>query len=177
MSKKPEYVPQPPKSRAISARLSPYTYYCLLLLARAQRRTLSDVVEWCIHSNVQGHEIPGSSDDSEYDLARVARETFSTNKVERIVKLGVICPQLFDYEDANVWRVLEGTPELWSDESVRGSRKLDDFLFEKAEGRLADLELFANERADKYPVSGLSESEIKELGWELSPKRHRRKED
>ena len=177
MAKKPEYAAQPLKSRAISARLSPYTYHCLVLLARAQRRTLSDVLEWCIHSNVHGHEIPGSAEDTDHDLAWVARETFSTNKVEGIVKLGVICPQLFDFEDANVWRVLEGTPELWSDESVRGSRKLEEFLFEKAEDRLADLELFANERADRYPVSGLSEAEIKELGWELSPKRYRRKEE
>ena len=175
MPNEPRWGEPLPKSRTVSARLSPYTFYSLLLLSRAQRRTLSDVLEWCIHSNIKGHEIPGRADPTEQDLAWIARETWSTNDLERIVKLGIVCPELLDFEEANIFRVLEGTPELWSEDSARDRRKVADFLWDKVENRLTEVEMYANESADKYPVTGLSDGQIRELGWELSPKRHQSK--
>ena len=158
----------PAKSRTVSARLSPFTFYVLTLLAKAQRRTMSDVLEWCIHSNSVDHEVPGLE---HLDLKQLALETFSTNEIERTVKLGIICPEMLDFEEANVWRVIDGTPELWTTNSDRGSRALGEFMWDKVEEKLGDIEEMIISKADQYPVTGLTTDQITSLGWDLSQRR------
>lgn len=163
---------KPLKSRAVTTRLTPFSHHCVSLLARANGQTISESIESCIHSKMHGHVIPTQEPTKGEDLAWLARETWSVNRVERVIKLGILAPELLEYEEANIWRVLDGTPELWREDSVRFARKLEDIEWAKIENRLNSLDLFACENADKYPVEGLSEGHIRELGWDLSPNRY-----
>ena len=174
MPKKYETKQELLKSRTISARLDPQIFYRLVLLSRAQRRNLSEVVEWCIQSVIQGHAVPGGTEKAAKptrDLEWIAIETWSTNYIERIVKLAILCPDLLDFTEANMWRVIEGTPELWAESSTRHARKRTEFLWDQVENLQADVEAYIKEAAERYPVTGLTEKQISQLGWVLSPKR------
>ena len=129
---------------------------------------MSDVLDWCIHSNSIDHEVPGVDT---YDVKKLALETFSTNELERVVKLGTVCPEMLDFAEANMFRVMEGTPELWSAGSKRGNREANDFEWDKVEERLAELEELIVYKSEQYPVTGLTSKQVQLLGWDLSPLR------
>lgn len=155
----------------ISARLDPLTRYALELTSRAQRRGLSDVITWAIDQVADQTPVPGRESDGD-TIKDLAKHSWSPNEIERIIQLGMFCPELLDFEESNIWRVIRETPELWHESIARNSvLTLGKFKWERLERQMAEVENMVREKAEQSPVTGLTAEQVVELGWELDRNR------
>lgn len=152
----------------ISARLDPVTRYKLDLAARSQRRSLSDVITWAIDQMAMTSGIPGQMANA-WNLNELARQSWSPNEIERIIQLGIYCPDILDFSEANIWRVIRATPELWNRKIERDDNLTASYFnWERLERQLAEVEAVIRDKAQESPVTGLDAKQIADLGWDAS---------
>lgn len=162
---------KPSETVTISARLDPLTRYGLELTSRAQRRSMSDVITWAIDQLAEQTPMPSRAADG-LTIKKLAVETWSPNEIERIIQLGMFCPELLEFKEANIWRVIRETPELWNVPIDPDSpARFGHFRWERLERQMAEVEELVREKAEQVPVTGLSAKQVMALGWDIDDER------
>ncbi len=91
------------KSSAITVRLDPKLRYALELLSRKQYRTISSVVEWAINQAIQSPE----------GVANI-NELWDVDEVDRLIKLAESKPELLNYDEQRIWKVISDHGDYWN---------------------------------------------------------------
>ncbi|MSP44079.1 MAG: hypothetical protein EXR08_12105 [Alphaproteobacteria bacterium] len=114
MKKTDKKQPSNIKTEVVTLRLDPKTKFGLELLARKQYRTLSSVVEWAINNALQ-HEYEGFPElDDLWDV----------KEADRLVKLAVTRPNLLNYEEQLIWKVISEHGYFW-----KGAYKSNEWVW------------------------------------------------
>lgn len=90
------------KSQTVTVRLDPRLRHSLELASRKHRRTLSSYIEWAIErsfSDVYLSE-PGET------IADEERNLWSVDEAERFLKLATKYPDLLDFDEQEIWKML-----------------------------------------------------------------------
>ena len=161
------------KTQAVSVRVDPVVKYALDLMSRAQRRSVSSVIEWAI-VEASKKTSPGELFDMEIDSVKgLADKTYSPNELERIVRLGMLAPDLLDFDERRIWTVMELTPEFWLADvrskvmhSPKGNLSPNDFDWWSFRNNINVLDPIIREWAEKDPVGALPGYKLEQIGWE-----------
>jgi hypothetical protein len=98
------------KADTITVRLSPRIKYGLELLSRMQHRTLSDVVNWAIESIMRDRQRGLFDKETGVNMLEQAWEP---HLADRIIKLAVLYPNLLNYEEELLWKLIQEHEVFW----------------------------------------------------------------
>lgn len=161
------------KTQAVSVRIDPVVKYALDLMARAQRRSVSSVIEWAVIEAAKTTRLGGAEHTEIDSIKALADHTYSPNEIERVVWLGICTPDLLDFDERRIWTVIRLTPELWIKPNwhrimQRPNDDVDevDFDWWVFRNNLELLEPIIREAAETDPVKGLSSGALQSIGWE-----------
>ena len=126
------------RSEVMTMRFDPRTRYLMELAARVQRRTVSSFVDWAVTEALKGIDIgitrvPVPLTAQERLLSRTlfeperrfttepvklldaAVDLWDPNEADRFVLLARAYPELLNYDESLLWKVIEQCPAVWDD--------------------------------------------------------------
>jgi len=105
------------RSEIIQARLSPKLRFMAELISRAERRTLSSLIEMLIDDVAQNYRV--SKFENAYEDAKActmsdaATQIWHTEEPIRLVNLALAIPGLLTHEEEKIWHLIYDTPYFW----------------------------------------------------------------
>ncbi len=147
------------KSDALSLRVDPVVRFGLELAARAGKRTVSGVIESAIETLFENTRLK-LPDGEEFSLRHIVSAIWSPNEVERLVGLGIALPNLLDFDESRMWKVITETRDLWNHPRQRTRVNFD---WETAVNSWEKLRPMIVENAQKPVVKGLTDAQIAEV--------------
>lgn len=96
----------------ISVRFDPKTKHAADMAARYQRRTLSSYIEWAVEfalTNSDTRDLSGQP----IKLWEVAEKTFDVEDSEKLIKMALYAPNLLNYDEMQIWKVIETHSYFW----------------------------------------------------------------
>jgi len=101
------------RSETVTVRLDPKLRYLAELAARKQRRTLSSFIEWAIEQSLEGISIQDGKKNKSSDLSRMSNLLWDVDSAERFLKLALKCPELLNYKEQRMWKLIDEWGALW----------------------------------------------------------------
>lgn len=153
------------KTDALSVRVDPRLRYGLELLSRAQRRSVTGVVEWAIERVLESevaHASEGEEDTTE-TFADAVQLVWSPNELERLAKLASMFPELLTYDETRTWAVIKATPQLWVADS-EDRRALAPICLDNWDV----LEEVLKTAVERSVIKGLTDEDLKKAGVPLT---------
>jgi len=141
------------RSETVGVRLDPKMRYMAEIGARIQRRSLSSFIEWTIENSLKQITWPPQVDDDSdgESLQELTYKLWDIDEPDRIVKLGLLYPELLTYEEQVVWKIVKETYFFWIKQGCE-------------QGELRGPELRRNwELVKRYSQGELTDSEYDEL--------------
>lgn len=101
------------RSEVVTVRLDPKLKYLTELAARRHRRTLSSYIEWAIEESLK--RVYPDDDTSEFksSIADAASALWDVDEPDRFAKLALRYPDLLDYEEQRLWKLIRECGHLW----------------------------------------------------------------
>ena len=78
-----------------------------------QRRTLSSFIEWAIEQSLADISIQEGKESENSNLSRMANSLWDVGPAERFIKLALKCPELLNYKEQRIWRLIDEWVALW----------------------------------------------------------------
>jgi len=133
------------RSEVVTVRLDPKLKFAAELAARKQRRTLSSLIEWTIEQSLRriivGEKITDESGhEVEINALEAMSEVWDIYEPERFVKFAEKFPDLLNYREERLWKVIRDNSRFWTYLDSRYKEKIDkhiDFKWEATSGNLA----------------------------------------
>lgn len=134
------------RSEIVTIRLDPKLRYLTELASRRQRRTVSSFIESAIGKELRNvsveivHVTPvsegGKNGPENLQLNIAAEILWDPDEPDRLAKLGLYCPQLLNYEEQVLWKLIRESGFLWEGEFDERGRwtwqvKLESLNFPK----------------------------------------------
>src|ERR1700722_17561165 len=105
------------KSETISVRLDPKLRYLVELAARRQRRTISSFVAWAVEDSLSRvlitEEVDPRGNSVGKSIGEVAMALWDPEGPERLVRLALQYPELLNYHEQILWRLIRENRYLW----------------------------------------------------------------
>jgi hypothetical protein len=103
------------RSETVTIRLDPKLRYLTELAARKQRRTVSSFIEWAIENALHSIILREHEDyhTPDVNLGESAEELWDPDEPDRIAKLGLHYPELLNYDEQVLWKLVRETGYLW----------------------------------------------------------------
>lgn len=160
------------KGEPLSIRIDPKVRYGLELLSRAQRRSVTGVVEWAIAEAFRNETVPmiesvkdGMRKTTVQPFNSYLLSVWSVNEVERWLHLYRYSPDLLTYEEARMIRVLDATGELWADPGIMDHMgKPGRFKLVPVLERWEQLRPILVEASERDPVRALTRDDLERAG-------------
>jgi hypothetical protein len=111
--------PGAPRTEVFGLRLDPKLKYLVEILARRQRRSLANVIEWLVEDGLERHTLYEGDQQTVMDLGD---ELWDIDEPERLVKLAINYPHLLTLEEEALWKQVRIRPRFWK--NVRNTKKL-----------------------------------------------------
>lgn len=113
--------PKPTRSETLGLRLDPRMKYALELLSRAQHRSISGTVEWCVERALQSETFTSELADPDFPLPfdQLTDRIWDVDPYQRLIDLCCYVPKLATFEELQQYRILEMTPACWFDPKKR----------------------------------------------------------
>lgn len=140
------------RSEVVTVRLDPKLRYMAELAARKQRRTLSSFIEWSIEQSLKEVLVVNASKGERSNLAEMAESLWDVSSPKRLVKLAQKCPELLNYKEERIWRLVDEWKALF-DFYENGSRR---FRWELLDSLWKEFEQYGDEEITE-----------KDLGWKV----------
>lgn len=96
----------------ISVRFDPKIKHAADMAARYQRRTLSSYIEWAVEFALTNSDTKNLSGQT-IDLWEVAEKTFDVDDSEKLIRIALYAPNLLNYDEKQIWKVIETHPYFW----------------------------------------------------------------
>jgi len=111
------------RTEVTTVRFDPQLKYLAELLARKQRRTLSSFAEWAVEQTTRNASI-GTLPDSKVSItAWDARDLiWDTDEVDRFIKLVKFFPDLMDFEEQQLWKLIKEHEFFWKQKKISDSK-------------------------------------------------------
>jgi hypothetical protein len=119
--------PKPTRSETLGLRLDPRMKYALELLSRAQRRSISGTVEWCVERALKSEMISTELTGADLTFEDLTHRIWDVDPYRQLVNLCAYTPKLATFEELQRYRVLTLTDGMWfnSDNVKDASNFLD----------------------------------------------------
>lgn len=105
--------PKPTRSETLGLRLDPRMKYALELLSRAQHRSISGTVEWCVERALQSETVATELADLDLPFEQLTDRIWDVDPYRRLVDLCCYAPKLATFEELQQYRILVITPACW----------------------------------------------------------------
>jgi hypothetical protein len=98
--------------------MSPRIRYLVEIAARAERRTISSILEWCFEEVLASHTdkkpimVP-SYTGVEIDLDTTASVLWDVDEADRFARLALYAPTLLNYDEAVLWKRIWEHEGFW----------------------------------------------------------------
>jgi hypothetical protein len=120
------------RSETLTVRMTPKTKFGLELLAIKQKRTLSSVIEWIVDLALRLEETEHldchiSTEEGKYKPGRLydmMEWLWDTEEVMQLVKKGLHCRSLLNFEEETVWKIIWNDARFWRVWSEDGEQVL-----------------------------------------------------
>ena len=129
------------RTETVTVRLDPKLRYLAELAARKQRRTLSSFIEWAIEQSLESVSIKNVKENEPSNLSRIADSLWSVGPPERLLKLASKCPELLNYKEQRMWKLIDEWGAFW-DLDEKNNRRFRMELLNRLWG---ELEQYGNE--------------------------------
>jgi len=96
----------------ISVRFDPKIKHAADMAARYQRRTLSSYIEWAVEFALTNSDTKDLSGQA-INLWEVAEKTFDVDDSEKLIRMALNAPNLLNYDEMQLWKVIETHPYFW----------------------------------------------------------------
>lgn len=103
------------RSETVTVRLDPELRYLAEIAARTQRRTLSSYIEWAIQQSLRGIYLStdAPNDLEGWTIAAKAKALWDVDEPDRFVRLALIAPDLLNYDEQKLWKLIRENGWLW----------------------------------------------------------------
>ena len=101
------------RSETVTVRLDPKRRYLGELAARKQRRTLSSFIEWAIEQSLEEVSIQDGKKNERSNLSLMSNSLWDVDLAQRFLKLAVRCPELLNYKEQRIWKLIDEWGALW----------------------------------------------------------------
>lgn len=102
------------RTETVTVRLDPELRYLAEIAARVQRRTLSSYVEWAIIESLERVYVLQDT-----TITQMANRIWDVDEPDRFVKLALHAPDLLNYDEQVLWKVIREYPALWQGRRTR----------------------------------------------------------
>ena len=109
------------RTETITIRLDPKLRYLAEIAGRAQRRTVSSVMEWAFEKALKDIVLKEGT-VVETNLGFASNFLWDPDEIDRFVKLAVHYPELLTYEEQVLWKLIKECPWLWHGASKEQGR-------------------------------------------------------
>lgn len=101
-----------PRTEVFAMRLDPKLKYLAEIAARKQRRSLANFMEWAIELGLQNTEL---SHDEQYSASVWDKSgaLWDVDEADRFAKLVFTTPELMNYDEQILWKVICETGHVW----------------------------------------------------------------
>lgn len=106
------------RTETLTVRLDPKLRYLSEIAGRVQRRTLSSFAEWAIEDSLKRVQIDDRDDAS---IADMSARLWDVEEADRFAKLAFWAPQLLNYDEQRIWKVVRECGLLWNGKWQRSS--------------------------------------------------------
>lgn len=93
---------------AVGIRIDPKIKFALDIMGRLQKRSLTAVIEWAILNTLEREHL-----DEHTNLSNEIDQIWSTDEINRLVKLAERMPQALTYDELRVWETIKISPYFW----------------------------------------------------------------
>jgi hypothetical protein len=106
------------RSETVTIRMSPRIKYLVDIAARAERRTVSSILEWCFEEALASHTakrpimVPAYA-GMEIDLFETAAVLWDVDEADRFARLALYAPTLLNYDEAVLWKRIWEHEGFW----------------------------------------------------------------
>lgn len=98
---------KPVRTETVTVRLDPRLRYLAEIAARKQHRTLSSFIEWAVEESLgKVCLVRGTAQTGDISVLDAAPQLWSVDDVERILRLGLLYPDLQDHDEQRVMNLL-----------------------------------------------------------------------
>src|SRR5262249_33543146 len=100
------------RTETVTIRLDPRLRYLAEIAGRAQRRTVSSVMEWAFEKALE-HIMLNEGTSSQIDLDLASALLWDPDEADRLAKLALYFPQLLTYDEQVLWKRINECEALW----------------------------------------------------------------
>lgn len=101
------------RTETLTVRLDPKLRYLSEIAGRVQRRTLSSFAEWAIEDSLSRVVIEEHGGDFDITVADMSARLWDVEEADRFAKLAFGAPQLLNYDEQRIWKVVQECGALW----------------------------------------------------------------
>lgn len=102
------------RAETTSIRLDPRLRYLSELACRKQRRSLNSFIEFAIESTLNIVNVDeGGYNEAPITFGSIADELWDVDGPDRFAKLGLRYPELLNYDEQVLWKLIREMPGLW----------------------------------------------------------------
>lgn len=145
------------KGETLSLRLDGSTKWGLELLARAQMRPISGVIDWLVAEAFRREQIPTSKGQTD-TVRNVVADTYGKHELERLLGLWARAPDLMTFDEKTIMSVLSATPFFW-----RGIPSYHAFRWHAVLDVWGRLRPKLSEIAEAHPGGSVSRADLDKL--------------
>lgn len=153
------------RTETVTVRLDPKLRYLAELAARKQRRTLSSFIEWAIEQSLESVSLKDVKNGEPSDLSMIADSLWSVGPPERLLKLALKCPELLNYKEQRMWKLIDEWGAFWDLDEENHRR----FRMELLTKLWDELEKYGNEDIANEDLDKKVAITIQTLGLPANP--------
>jgi len=123
------------RSEVVTVRFDPKVRYALDLAARAQRRTVSSLIEWAVDRAL--HEVTTQAPNGqETKITDLLNQIWDVDESDRFLNLAITAPELLTFEEQKILKHMRGFSHLWDGNEPKRKAIRDDWEKLKVCGNL-----------------------------------------